>query len=280
MYNSCIQKTIGSVVLFLVGSCGVVSTTIVSAHGEETHDGLLPKITICHALSEVEKERCYIALCEETSRAICAEDIVSVTVEGSGTEVAIAVLNDLANTKAFEGSHIQYLMERVGSTQQNDEQEEQHEEGKGETGEMKKVWWQKVVHFIYSLFVRQDMQKKEVSDHEKETEVGDSTTTHAIVEYTDGVYRPETTTIKKGETVTWVNKGLEFWPASDFHPIHRNYPGSNIVKCGTEEEKTLFDACRSMGPGAQYSFTFTEVGEWEFHDHINPRAKGKIIVVE
>ena len=69
-----------------------------------------------------------------------------------------------------------------------------------------------------------------------------------------------------------------FWPASNLHPTHTVYPGSNITKCDTSDRTRLFDACEAMGPDARYSFIFTEVGEWRFHDHINPQATGTIIV--
>ena len=102
----------------------------------------------------------------------------------------------------------------------------------------------------------------------------------ATIVYADGVYTPDMVHIRKGERVLWVNEGSVFWPAANLHPTHKQYPGSNIMKCGTDERSMLFDACEAMGPGAAYSFVFDEVGEWKFHDHINPRATGVVIVEE
>ena len=102
----------------------------------------------------------------------------------------------------------------------------------------------------------------------------------AVVVYRDGAYIPQTVRISVGERVMWVNEDSVFWPASDRHPTHRLYPGSDILKCSTDSRDTLFDACEAMGPGAEYSFVFGVSGEWDFHDHINPRARGTVIVIE
>ncbi|MDP3992314.1 MAG: plastocyanin/azurin family copper-binding protein [Nanoarchaeota archaeon] len=102
-----------------------------------------------------------------------------------------------------------------------------------------------------------------------------------VIEITSSGFTPGTLTINKGDTVTWINMDTEpHWPASAFHPYHTVYPGSDIKKCGTAEESTIFDACQNLAPGESYSFTFNEVGSWGFHDHLNANSFGKIIVVE
>jgi plastocyanin len=94
-------------------------------------------------------------------------------------------------------------------------------------------------------------------------------------------FEPANLTIQKGTKVIFKNEdSTERWPASAMHPTHTRYPGSGIDKCGTAEEKNIFDACRGMAPGKEYSFTFNEVGDWSYHDHLNPSIFGKIIVVE
>lgn len=86
-------------------------------------------------------------------------------------------------------------------------------------------------------------------------------------------------TIAAGTTVTFVNNGQGLhWPASDVHPVHAEYPGSNISKCGTAEASSIFDACHGLATGEKYSFTFNEVGTWGFHDHLAPAHTGTIIV--
>jgi len=92
-------------------------------------------------------------------------------------------------------------------------------------------------------------------------------------------FSPNSLTIKVGETVTWTNQDTSpHWPASVIHPFHTNYPGSDINKCGTTEESTIFDACDSLSQGDSYSFTFNNAGSWEYHDHFQPGLKGTIVV--
>lgn len=101
------------------------------------------------------------------------------------------------------------------------------------------------------------------------------------VEVTSSGYNPSTLTIKSGETVTWANKDSSaHWIASAQHPTHKVYPGSDIAKCGTPDQKDIFDACNGVGPGDSWSFTFNQKGSWNYHDHLNVKAPffGKIIV--
>jgi plastocyanin len=62
------------------------------------------------------------------------------------------------------------------------------------------------------------------------------------------------------------------------HPTHEVYPGSSIKKCGTLEQNKIFDACHGLKQGEKCSFVFNEVGEWYYHDHLNPSWKGEIVV--
>ena len=107
-------------------------------------------------------------------------------------------------------------------------------------------------------------------------------TNNATIRYVDGAYIPDTVHISVGQRVVWINNDEKqlFWPASNIHPTHRAYPGSDIEKCGGLEENTIFDACRGLQSGARYTFIFNTPGSWRFHDHINPRAVGTVIVSE
>lgn len=91
-----------------------------------------------------------------------------------------------------------------------------------------------------------------------------------------------TLTINKWDTVRFVNKDDNLhWPASGPHPIHTWYPWSGIEKCGTSEQINIFDACRGLSKDETFSFTFNNVWEWAFHDHMNPTSEEfmwKIIV--
>ncbi len=82
-----------------------------------------------------------------------------------------------------------------------------------------------------------------------------------VVEVTANGFSPVTITIKKGDLVTFKNTiSPPSWPATALHPSHNVYPGSSITKCGTSEEKTIFDACRGIAQGKEWSFTFNNVG--------------------
>ena len=94
-----------------------------------------------------------------------------------------------------------------------------------------------------------------------------------LIDVTDDSFSPKTLTIKVGDTVKWVNKGTkEMWPASAIHPIHEVYPEKGSCFAGK------FDASCQIAPGSSWSFTFSQKGTWNYHDHLNPSAYGKIIV--
>ena len=96
---------------------------------------------------------------------------------------------------------------------------------------------------------------------------------------TDSGFSPQSLTINRGDTVKWLNDGSSpSWPASAMHPTHRVYPGSDIEKCGTNEEEGIFDACTGIEPGQSWSFTFNEVGTWRYHDHLHAQLYGTIVV--
>ncbi len=87
------------------------------------------------------------------------------------------------------------------------------------------------------------------------------------VSYTGNGFEPHSITIKKGQTVTWTNKDSdELWVASNPHPTHTDYPG--------------FDELKSIPTGQTYSFTFTKVGNWGYHNHLNPSQQGVVVVTE
>lgn len=97
------------------------------------------------------------------------------------------------------------------------------------------------------------------------------------ITYTDSGFSPSTLNISAGTTVKFVNNSsLSVWPASAMHPTHKEYPGSDIVKCVTGE--IIFDACRGIAPGESWSFTFDIKGAWKYHDHLKASNFGTITV--
>ena len=80
----------------------------------------------------------------------------------------------------------------------------------------------------------------------------------------DGNFTPSVLKIGVGDKVTWVNKDdAKRRVASDPHPISTQLPelvSSDLVQ------------------NDSFSFSFTNSGEWGYHDYLNPIKKGKIIV--
>ncbi len=112
------------------------------------------------------------------------------------------------------------------------------------------------------------------------------------IEITDSGFTPSSVTVEQGTTVIWENTGSrEVWPASNRHPSHTNYAGGDYDRSGSyaqsqactgegEQKGDAFDACRRLGPGESYEFTFEHTGEWGYHDHLNPGVQGTVTVVE
>ena len=120
-----------------------------------------------------------------------------------------------------------------------------------------------------------------ISQGENKSEVlaGGSSASVYLVNITSLGFSPREIRINSGEGIEWINSGdAEAWPASDVHPEHSAYPGSGINKCGTEEQYSVFDACRGLKNGENYRFYFNERGTWEYHNHLNPEMKGRVIV--
>ena len=102
--------------------------------------------------------------------------------------------------------------------------------------------------------------------------------TGGVVEITSSGFSPKTLEINQGDKVNFVNKDSQVhWPATAVHPSHTVYPGSDIKKCNSAEQSNIFDACKGLGQGESFSFTFNEKGSWSYHDHLTG-FKGTIVV--
>lgn len=96
--------------------------------------------------------------------------------------------------------------------------------------------------------------------------VRDRKTQFSIELRAEGFY-PSELNIPVGSTVTFkTNTAKAFWPASNFHPSHKLYPD--------------FDAKAPIAATASYPFVFDKAGVWRYHDHLNSRNTGTIIVRE
>lgn len=87
------------------------------------------------------------------------------------------------------------------------------------------------------------------------------------VRYASAGFFPASLTVSAGDAVVFKNESTaDMWVASAPHPFHTDYPG--------------FDALRPYKPGESYSFTFTRVGIWKYHNHLNPTHYGSIVVIQ
>lgn len=88
--------------------------------------------------------------------------------------------------------------------------------------------------------------------------------TGTAVRITTSGFSPSTVTVKVGTVVTWTNgSGDTARVSSDPHPTHTTLPG--------------FDST-SLGGDETYTFTFTKVGTWGYHNHEDPAMTGTVIV--
>ncbi len=87
----------------------------------------------------------------------------------------------------------------------------------------------------------------------------------ARVAYTDNGFEPNELAVTVGQTVIFVNNSSRsMWVASDDHPTHTDDPD--------------FDDGQGVGPGEAFAYTFDEVGEWGYHNHLNDSDEGTITV--
>ena len=89
----------------------------------------------------------------------------------------------------------------------------------------------------------------------------------AVVIVNENGFKPQELTIKTGTRVVWLNETKTYiWPASNLHPTHEIYPE--------------FDPQEPYEPNRAWVFEFKKTGEWDYHDHLKPNVRGKVIVTE
>lgn len=103
-----------------------------------------------------------------------------------------------------------------------------------------------------------------------------------IVTYTDSGFSPATVTIAEGTTVTWSNTSSRpMWVASGNHPTHTVYDGTSASQhcvSGAPTSASVFDECAAIPAGGSYSFTFSKVGSWSYHNHVHASDMGTVVV--
>ena len=97
--------------------------------------------------------------------------------------------------------------------------------------------------------------------------------------YTDAGYGSTPLTIKVGDTVTWKNQSTQAnWVGSAMHPNHILYSGTTLQEHCPDVDNSDFDQCQADKNGDSWSFTFKKAGTWGYHNHMNVKHFGKIIV--
>jgi plastocyanin len=78
-----------------------------------------------------------------------------------------------------------------------------------------------------------------------------------LVSYTDTDFVPHTLTVKKGETIRFINNSHKnLWIASSSTPLYP--PEQN--GCGS----SALDSCKPIPPGGFWEFTFNVRGTWQY----------------
>jgi plastocyanin len=103
----------------------------------------------------------------------------------------------------------------------------------------------------------------------------------AAVAYSANGFAPKNISVKKGDAVMWTALApAGMWIASDMHPTHADYDGTDMKAHCAAGALASFDQCAASAVGSQWSFTFNKVGTWRYHDHINPAFGGTVTVTE
>lgn len=99
-----------------------------------------------------------------------------------------------------------------------------------------------------------------------EADVSGQAQVHQVI-YNGTSFNPSSLTIKAGDIVVFKNQSnADFWPASNPHPTHTDYPE--------------FDAKQNIPAGSNYQFKFLKVGTWGYHNHLNHVIGGTIVVTQ
>ncbi len=105
---------------------------------------------------------------------------------------------------------------------------------------------------------------------------------HETILYTNKGFEPNTLTVKLGTTVEWNNVSERLmWVASDPHPAHTDLHGFDERGVDGQNEQTSWNftpTAYAHTGGSPYSYTFTKVGRWSYHNHLNPADRGVVVV--
>lgn len=121
-----------------------------------------------------------------------------------------------------------------------------------------------LIVIIGGLLVWYFTQEKPVSQNRNVSNVEVLVPPKDTVWIVEGNFTPTVLKVSTGEKVTWVNKDeATRRVASDPHPTSTQLP--QLVSSDLTKDES-------------FSFSFTQKGEWGYHDYLNPIKKGKVIV--
>ena len=102
-----------------------------------------------------------------------------------------------------------------------------------------------------------------------------------VIHVDESGFKPNKVKITSGAEVVFENAGKDVhWPASNNHPGHALYDGTNLMEHCKSERSTIFDSCGPIHPGKSWSFVFGKVGDFGFHDHLWPHLGGNVVVID
>jgi plastocyanin len=89
----------------------------------------------------------------------------------------------------------------------------------------------------------------------------------ATVEITGSSFSPQTIKIKKGESITWINKDTAL------HHVKASPLPNGSIPVG-------FDSTESLAEQDTYTATFDKPGTYKYYDELNPAALNGVVIVE
>ena len=113
---------------------------------------------------------------------------------------------------------------------------------------------------------------------------GDSLNTEnqgMVVTYTDQGFSPKSVTVPKNTTIVFTNNSTHrMWVATAMHPTHEVYDGTTTSEHCADGVVTngTFDQCQAVDAGASWSYTFSKVGSWNYHNHSRSSDFGSVVV--
>ena len=90
----------------------------------------------------------------------------------------------------------------------------------------------------------------------------------STVTYSDSGFSPQSTTVKSGESITWVNDS-----SSTVQVGSANHPTHTINQQLTGDEFVI-----ELAPGESETVQLTKTGNWGYHDHLKASMTGSITV--